>query len=396
MLIRNKSSLDNLLADLNGFIRRNKAELFEMNRKITLDTDYWIEDDYKTINAYLSGYVKNHYSIKLVDRVKPKGKILIILSYNEPFILSIIPLLNALIIGNEVILKINQKNEKFVKMIWLKSGFIDKYKLNLKIIFKKTHSEVTDIIKTVKAVYFFGSYQVAQNISKICGEYYVEFYPEIETADLKIFNNNQASIRRDAILTLQESFSHSGQTCQRIQGILVQEKIYDRYLEILKQEFIKLCQSENLNKFVNIKYALARKDKVNMLLLDIDKSKPDIIINTKNLPLLVINPNKNSDFVKNAYFLPVLWISSFSSKENLVKILNLRKFFLGINIQSNNYRFIDYIISNTRFTRYTINTSHTNIRPQEGWGGAWPSGLLGYRSWIEYFSDGYVRLDKPR
>ena len=394
MLIRNKHSLDELITDLANFIRKKRLVLFELNKKIKLDTDYWIAEDYKTVELYLSDYIKNHYTIELISKIKPKGKILILLSYNEPFILSIIPVLNALIVGNEVILKPSHGSESFIKMIWQESGLVEKYKLNLKIVSLEAHSEITDIIQSVHAVYFFGSYKVAQEISKICGQYYVEFYPEIEAADLKIFNKNQSAIKKDVALTLEESFSHSGQTCQRVQGIFVQECFYDEYVRILKQEFIELCQSRYLDKFINNEYALARESMINRLLLDIDKSGADEIIKIKSLPLLVINPKKDCEFIKNAYFLPVLWISAFNSTEELVGILNQRKFFLGINIQSDESDFINHIIENTRFTRYTVNTSHTNIRPEEGWGGSWPSGFSGCRSWIDHFSDGYVIIDE--
>ena len=387
MLIKNKKKLTDLLNDLCSFIQKRKTELFELNKKITLDTDYWVMDDYKTVLSYLKGYIKNHYSNNLVNRIKPKGKILFILSYNEPFILSIIPLLNALIIGNEVIVKPSRESESFIKMIWQDSGIAEKYKLNLKIVSPQNHNETTELIKIVCAVYFFGSYKGAQNISKICGENYIEFYPEIETADSKIFNTKQSSIKDDVILTLRESFTHSGQTCQRIQGIFVERNLYDEYTDVLKREFVKLCQSNNLNKFISNKYISAREAMINILLSDIDKSDEDELIKINNLPLLVINPRQDSEFIKNAYFLPVLWISPFNSKEELINILNKRKFLLGLNIQSNNKDFINYIVENTKFTRYTINTSHTNIRPQEGWGGSWPSGFSGYKNWLEHFSD---------
>ncbi len=394
MLIKNKQYLDNLISDLIKLISDKKTELFKLNRKITLDTSYWIQEDYDTVKVYLENYIKNHYSIKLVKQIKPKGKILIILSYNEPFILSVIPLLNALIVGNEVILKPSQKAESFIRIIWQESGIIEKYGLNLKIISPKIHNEITDIIQSMRAVYFFGSYKVAQSIFKICGEYYVEFYPEIETADTKIFNKNRSAIKKDANLTLEESFSHSGQTCQRIQGVFVQRNFYNEYIEILKEEFTKLCQSKNLNKFVDNNYASTRDVMVKLLSLDVEKSEADEVIKIKSLPLLVINPKQDGEFIKNAYFLPVLWVSPFDSKEQLIELLNSRKFLLGLNIQSHDNDFVKYIINNTKFTRYTINTSHTNIRPQEGWGGSWPSGFSGYRSWVKHFSDDYVIIKK--
>ncbi len=391
MLIENKKQLKRLINDLFVLIQNKKDELFETNKKATLDTDYWIADDYKAIRTYLKDYVKNNYSAGLPNKIKPKGKILIILSYNEPFVMSIIPILNALVVGNEVIIKPSRKTLGFVKTIWQKSGFIEKYKLKLEIIFTEKPNEIKNLVQNVQAVYFFGSYKVAQIISRICGQYYVEFYPEVETADAKIFNNsNQSIIKNDVILTLKESFSHSGQICQRIQGIFVQKKFYNQYIRLLKEEFYKLVHSNILNNFIDGKYVIARKAMIKRLYFDIKKSKASEIIKFQNIPLLVINPKKNSDFIKNAYFLPVLWISSFNSKTDLIQILNSRKFFLGLNIQSNNSGFINYIINHTRFTRYTVNTSHTNVKAQEGWGGSWPSGYSGYKNWIEHFSNKYI------
>lgn len=394
MLIKNRQYLDNLISDLIKLISDKKTELFKLNRKITLDTSYWISEDYETARAYLEHYIKNHYSIKLTKQIKPKGRILIILSYNEPFILSIIPLLNALIVGNEVILKPSQEAEGFVRMIWQESGIVERYRLNLKIVSPKAHNEIADLIQSVRAVYFFGSHKVAQSISRICGEYYVEFYPEIETADSKIFNKNRSAIKKDVALTLKESLSHSGQTCQRIQGVFVQRNFYNEYVGILREEFKKLCQSKNLNKFIDNNYAIERNAMVKLLSIDVEKSKADEVVKIKTLPLLVVNPKQDSEFIENAYFLPVLWVSPFDSKEQLIEILNSRKFLLGLNIQSHDNDFVKYVINNTKFTRYTINTSHTNIRPQEGWGGSWPSGFSGYKSWIKHFSDDYVIIKK--
>lgn len=394
MLIKNRQRLDDLIADLSKLISERKAELFELNKKITLDTNYWISEDYETVKSYLKNYTKNHYSVELVNKIKPKGKILVILSYNEPFILSIIPILNALVVGNEVILKPSQEAENFTKIIWQESGLSEKYELKLQIISPKTYEKIADFIRSVRAVYFFGSYKVAQSLAKICGECYVEFYPEIETSDVKIFNKNSSDIKNDVLLTLRESFSHSGQSCQRIQGIFVHKHLYDNYVQILKREFIELCHSKDLNKLIDNQYVSARKNLLDLLRLDIKKSEPAETIEIKDLPMLVIKPKMESEFAKNAYFLPVLWISPFNRGEELIESLNSRKFFLGINIQSDKDNFINQIINNTRFTRYTVNTSHANIRSKEGWGGSWPSGFSGYRSWIEHFSDGYTIINE--
>lgn len=392
MLIKNKNMFTNLIEDLEAIIKAKKIDLFELNRNITLDTERYIEEDYQAVRAYLN-YFKNNYSTELFKKLKPKGKILVVLSYNEPFIMSIIPVINALVVGNDVMIKISRGSENFIEAIWKKSGLIEKYRLKLEIISLIDDTEIIKFIKKVQAVYFFGSHRVAQIIAKICGDFYIEFFPAVEASDIKIFNKNISSIKNDALLTIEESFTHSGQTCQRIQGILVHNDYYKDYLKDLKNRFLKLCRSKDLEGILNREYISKRKDMLTVLLSDIDKAKPNEIIMENGLPILVINPNLASDFVKKAYFLPVLWISRFNSEGELLKILSSRKFFLGLNIQSNDKNFVNNIVNNTRFTRYTINTSHVDIRPGEGWGGAWPSGYSGYKSWLEHFSDGYTLIE---
>ncbi len=58
MLIKNKQCLDDLIADVSRLISERKTELFELNKKITLDTDYWISEDYETVKSYLKNYFK--------------------------------------------------------------------------------------------------------------------------------------------------------------------------------------------------------------------------------------------------------------------------------------------------------------------------------------------------
>lgn len=390
MLIRTEARLGGLLADLGELLKNKKGELFKLNRQITLDTDHWITEDYETVSAYLEGYIKNHCPPDLSAKVKPKGRILLILSYNEPFILSIIPVLNALAVGNEVLLKPSRSALGFAELIWKDSGLAKKYGLKLEIISPKDHADIETYVKSVRAVYFFGSHKAAQDMAKVCGENYVEFYPEVEAADCKIFEAGPHAIEEDVSLTLKESFSHAGQTCQRIHGVFVDKRLYPDYVARLKRKFREFCESAELGRYLDRGYAAARAPMARQLMDDVERAAPDEIVNAGGLPLLVINPGLQSEFVKCAYFLPTLWVSSFDSREQLVKILNSRRFFLGLNIQSADGGFADYVIANTRFTRYTVNASHVDVRAQEGWGGAWPSGYSGYKSWISHFSDGYA------
>ena len=249
-------------------------------------------------------------------------------------------------------------------------------------------------IKYVDCVYFFGSLKTAKKIYQICADLFVEFVPEIETADCKVFKFNNPTddfLGQDCESTLSQSFTHTGQTCHRISGVFVHKDSFTAYKEKIMMEFNKLTK-KGMNKLVAEDFVISEVYQ-QKLLEDISMSDPLEIIESENhLPKIVIEPDASSEFVKNAYFYPVLWLIPFSNLDQLCIHLNRRKFYLGFNIQSDDKLFIDSLIKKTRFTRYTVNALHTDVILKEGWGGRWPSGSGGYKSWIEHFSVSYKVL----
>lgn len=358
------------------------------NKKITQDTQFSIEYDFEFIRRYLAGYVASARKI-FEKKLKAKGSILIILSYNEPFILSIVPVLNAILAGNDVVVKPSGKCYEFFKKIWFDSGLIKELDLPVKLVEKFNESEIRTVISLSDCVYFFGSSKNAEKIYKICSELFVEFIPEIETSDCKVFkfdNPSDELMEKDCESTITQSFSHAGQTCQRISGIFVQENNFISYCKKIKEIFLHLKNNQSIDKLIEHDFVADRLYE-QKIIEDICNSNHAEIIKFEDHPSkIVINPNTSSEFVKNGYFYPVLWIVSFKDLDSLCAILNDRKFYLGLNICTDDNFFIDSLISKTRFTRYTVNVTHTDIELDDGWGGRWPSGSGGYKSWIEHFS----------
>lgn len=382
--------VEEIVKELSSCLQEKKEELFSLNKIITCDLDCWINKDYEFISSYLKGYIVNN-SHSLQAYLKPKGRILIILSYNEPFILSIVPILNALVAGNDVLLRPSKRNLEFVKKIWIESGLADKYNLKLSILENCSYEDLDEYIKISKAVYFFGSYEKAKHIALECARNFVEFLPEIEAADCKIIKIDKIGefdINKDVLSTLDQSFSHSGQSCQRIHGILVQRKIIDAYLNKLTQIF---NNKENLEYFdKEIKF---NEESLDNLLDNIEKAAPEkVYSHSIKGPFLIINPLRSSDFVKNAYFLPTLWLIPFDDETDVLEFLNNRKFYLGLNIVTDDEDFAHKIVKDTNFSRYTINSVHTDIRDFEGWGGNWPTGFGGYKEWLYHFSNPYIEI----
>jgi acyl-CoA reductase-like NAD-dependent aldehyde dehydrogenase len=391
----------NLLCyDLNSWLLRNKDEIFRLNRLCTQDTDYSIGKDFDFITAYLSKYVDNYYNI-FSQKLKAKGKIVIVLSYNEPLTTSIVPILNALVAGNRAVVKPSTKGKDIFNYIWKVSGVAKNHKLNLHVIAGSSHELLETELFDSKALYFFGGHKTAKIISQLCAKYFVQFYPEIDAADFKVVNIKKAEnfdFDIDSMLTLREAFSHCGQSCQRIQGVFVHKDNFDSYLSKLEANFRSLCDSGEISNYISPTFVAdsAVMESIDSVILE---SNPENVIRSgspSKLPILVVNPEPDSAFVKSAYFLPMIWITKYSSTKEILSYINTRSYHLGMNIQTDSEEFKRTLVSETGFTRYTINTDHTRVREFEGWGGSWPTGYVGYRNWLDVFSYPYdILTDQP-
>jgi len=384
------ASVKNIIEALKLVLQSEKEFLVKKNKISTGDTMNWIQYDYDFVCRYLDSYISNFG--KFLDlNYKPKGNILLILSYNEPFILSIVPILNAVLSGNQVTVKPSRHNLDFVTKIWENPILTSKLSQPVKIIHTKEHRCINQCIPNQQAVYFFGGYKVASQIYKICAENFVEFYPEIEAADISIFHYQNFNELKNTDI-FRESFTHAGQTCQRIHGIYVPLSIYEKFKNFISQEFLKFLQSREIFNHIT-------REKIEELNIHVDNQIyeddfEDLMSYNGGYPFLFFNPNDDHPILTDGTFVPTLWIKPYRSQDELIENLGKRKYFLGLNIMSRDKGFIGDVIGSTNFSRYTVNTQHINVREDEGWGGNNPSGFSGYKPWFQHFINEYRIIDE--
>jgi aldehyde dehydrogenase (NAD+) len=365
-------------------IKDNKELLYQRNVLITNDTEYTIKKDYNYVCQYLENFnVKQTLAQNCLR--KERGRILILLSYNEPFILTIIPILNALIAGNSVVVRPSSKSHDFFKSIWLDPEISQHQSLPLTIE-TRTVASIYEDIKNFDSVYFFGSHEHARELANECGKQYVSFHPEVEGSDTKVVLINQPekwSLVDDARSTFIQSITHAGQSCQRIHGVFVPTTFYKKYIQVLRT----LVKDEALiSEHIRTKHQipLQQKDKLEA---DIINSEPrGVYRGNHGLPIIIDSPSWSSELVYKAYFIPTLWVIPYHSNQETIQHLNTRRYRLGLNIVGKNEEEIQEYLEKTRYSRYTVNCSHTDIRYEEGWGGLNPTGFHGYQNWINHFS----------
>ncbi len=387
----NTEQIEKLASSLVSFISSSKENLFLENVAITQDTDEAISFDYSFTLSYLEKYLENNRSL-LSKKLKPKGRVFVILSYNEPIIMSVVPILNALVAGNSVTVKPSKKCHKLFETIWIQSGIKKEFDLNLEVVNLSQNSDVDDYIKKSECVYFFGSHAVAKEIYKICADNFVEFIPEIETADCKVVKREKfdnAFIKKDSIETLKSSFTHAGQICERICGVFVAEDMFADYSRELMEAY-NIISKDYHSSLIRKDFVFNQKY-LERISQDIQESGATLIAGEiGKTPIILLDPNIECPMVKNGYFYPMLWVSKFKDLDSLISTLNSRTYFLGLHISTDSSSFRDTLVEKTNFTRYTIGDAHDQVGDTEGWGGRWPSGVGGNKSWLEHFTVEYA------
>ncbi len=357
----------------------HKELLLKLSMRATGNSREDTESDYMTSMQYLESF--DHTEIPNLR--KPKGTVSVILSMNEPLLLSIVPVLSALAMGNFVIVRPSSSNIELFNFLWQELSD------NCSLRFRIVTDPLEHYISEVKAVYFFGSHRVAKKIYQLCAEHFVEFIPEIEAADTQVFTADWQNLREDTLdriiqTTLIESFTHDGKICQRITGVYVNRGAYQKYTERLKKCLIASGYSS---------FDSSTETNGSEFMEEVQHAAPKVLYRKDNC-FVAIHPNPNSTYVNNAYFEKSLWVIPYENMSELIHMLVNRPYRMGLNIVSDNKNFTDQVIQETSFSRYTIGSNHCDIGEDAGWGGNWPTGVGGYKDWFTLFSNGFTILDR--
>lgn len=384
-----KDQITALTQQLQSTLLEKKENLKIFVKAATNDTTSDFDHDYLVINDILSSLPKTDFDTTYASR-KPKGKILIILSYNEPLVMCIDPVVSALIAGNEVYVRPSNTSSSVFHAIWDTVLSTLPWLSDRLTIVDTDHQATIDHIALVQAVYFFGSQRVAEKIGAECSKYLVEFWPETEGSDFAIYSDSTPLTTGEFTKYIYgEAFSHSGQMCQRLQGVFVHRSKYESLKEALRS-----IVSTSIPSDFNTPNALQIKMRATYDRLASSYPASSYFPGKQvNMPSLITDIPPNSSVCHDAFFLPTLWLIPYDSDDLLVEEIAKRPVQFGVNIWTTDHELVDSVAKHTRLTRITVNTQHIDIRHDEGWGGAQPTSFGGSMQWSDKFSNKYNIID---
>jgi acyl-CoA reductase-like NAD-dependent aldehyde dehydrogenase len=385
-----KGQITALTQQLQSTLEATKDDLKIFVKTATNDTLSDFDHDYQVITDILKSLPKTDFNTTYASR-KPKGKILIMLSYNEPLVMCIDPIASALIAGNEVYVRPSSASSHVLHALWDAAFTTLPWLSDRLTIIDTDHHTTLDHIALVQAVYFFGSQRVAEKIGAECSKRLIEFWPETEGSDFAIYSDSASlSIEEFTEYVYGEAFSHSGQMCQRLQGVFVHRSKY----EPLKEALQSIISTAALSDFNTPNAQQIKMRETYDQLVTSHFASSYLPGKQANMPSLITNIPPSSSVCQNAFFLPTLWLIPYDYDELLVNEIAMRPVQFGVNIWTAGRELVKAIAERTRLTRITVNTRHIDIRHDEGWGGSQPTSFGGSMRWSDKFSNKYNIIDK--
>ena len=270
----------------------------------------------------------------------------IISPWNYPLILTVSPLVEALLAGNAVVLKPSEHTPlttKLLKIVWDEATgrpelFQPVYGAG-EVGSALVNSPQTDVIC------FTGSTAVGRKIAQACAPLFKPVILELGGKDPMIILED-ADINRTVEAAIWGGLSNAGQTCISVEQIFAHEKIYPKIVEKLSEE-IKNKKSgvgDTPVGAISVDVSLEKiKQQINDAKLNSEVIEGSADIGWFIPPSLVVNPPPEAKIMQEETFGPVMTIHPFQSDKEAVELANKTGYGLSASIFGKNQRRIKSI-----------------------------------------------------
>jgi aldehyde dehydrogenase (NAD+) len=321
---------------------------------------------------------------------QPYGQVLILSPWNYPFQLSMIPAMSALAAGNCVVLKVSQKVPNTLEVI---SKIISHFPKELIVFIKGGHSMSDYLLNfPFDYIFFTGSPAVGKKVmTKAAGN--------LTPFTLELGGKNPCVVAADARLgfaakrIVSGKFINAGQTCIAPDYLIVDEKIRDRFLEILVKE-IKSFYGDN--PALSRDYCRMINSDKTLRMESFFKSGEIItggIASHENCyvaPTIITGVRIDDPVMQDEIFGPVLPVLTFKDFEEVYSVINRNPKSLAAYIFTANKKLAREFLSRTQSGSVAVNDTVMQIAsPHLPFGGVGPSGMGRYhgRKSFETFSN---------
>lgn len=317
----------------------------------------------------------------------PYGVVGIISPWNYPFAIPFSEVITALLAGNAVILKTATETQMVgleLKNAIEYAGLPDNVFHFINLPGKIAGDAFLE--SGINKLFFTGSVEVGKYLMKKSAETLTPICLELGGNDAMIVCED-ADPYRAAMGALWAGFQNAGQSCGGVERIYVQEKIYNKFMSILKSKIddLNINIGTDFNSQMGCMTTTKQIDTVNLHLKDaLDRgaeifaqSKLPANLGVNFIPATVLtNVNHDMLVMKDETFGPVVGVMKFGDIEEAIKLAN--DSFLGLtgSVWSNNSKRAEKIARQIKAGVVTINDHlMSHGLAETPWGGVKESGI---------------------
>lgn len=338
---------------------------------------------------------------------EPKGMVLHIGSWNSPILISLHPVIAMIAAGNAVVIKpseIAPRSAEIVAEIINRAGLSD----DIAVIQGDAETAQNLLKLPFNHICYIGSSRVGQIVMKAAADHFADI-------TLELGGKNPVVVAADADLSdagKKLAFGRclvSGQSCLGPDYCMVDHSVKDQFVEELKKAFETFFnpQGQGVDKSKDYARIINRRhtERIKKLRDDAAVKGAKIVyggeIDVENrfvAPTIIEDVTDEMDIAFEEIFGPIITISSFSSKEDVVREIAKRPKPLGAYIFTTSRETADWFIGHTRAGTTAVNNvvTQANINTLP-YGGVNASGIgrLGGHAGFKEFSNGRAIVEDP-
>ncbi len=290
----------------------------------------------------------------------------IISPWNYPLILSLSPMVEALLAGNAVVLKPSEHTPlttKLLKKVWDESTK-DPQLFQAVYGAGEIGNELVISCQT-DVICFTGSTAVGRKIAKACAPMFKPVILELGGKDPMIILDD-ADLDRSVEAAVWGGLSNAGQTCISVERIYVHKIIYHQVVKKMSAE-IKGISSGGGDSLLGAISVNSSLKKIQDHISDA-RENSDVIEGSADSgwfipPTLVVNPSSEAKILQDETFGPTITIQPFKSDNEAVKLANMTGYGLSASIFGRNQKRMKAIARRIRAGTVSINDvlSHYGI-----------------------------------
>jgi acyl-CoA reductase-like NAD-dependent aldehyde dehydrogenase len=271
---------------------------------------------------------------------KPLGVAAVISPWNGPFVLAVVPAIQALMAGNTVVIKpssVTPMSGKLVEDLFQMAGLPDGV---LSVLIGDSATGQALLEAEIDKVTFTGSVSVGRHVAKTCAERLIPCTLELGGKDALIVCAD-ANLDNAAGGAVSGSFVNSGQYCCGTERVYVVESVADAFIEKVVERTAKLRQATEGDFDVGTLFTPDQLETVERHMADAVAKGARVLCGGRRNPALkglyyeptvVVDVNHDMLLMTEETFGPVMPIMRVADEEEAIRLANDSSFGLSSSV----------------------------------------------------------------